>query len=118
MAEIYKKGKAFNGMIAHMGGVKGALRDEAGRLEGIAQTRLTAARSSTKWVKYDRDSAGETAIEVSEADGQYTCDYHVSMTAENAMAIEYGHAPSGKLEGTRTRAPFGLYIMTGTHSQA
>jgi hypothetical protein len=40
------------------------------------------------------------------------------MTAENAMAIEYGHAPSGKLEGTRTKAPFGLYIMTGTHSQA
>ena len=118
MAEIYKRGKAFNGMIAHMGGVTGALHGEADRLKGMAERRLQSARSSTRWVKYDQSSAHETKIEVTESDGKYTCDFQVSMVAENAVAIEYGHAPSGKLKGTKTKAPFGLYVMTGTHNQA
>jgi hypothetical protein len=118
MAEIYRKGKSFNGMIAHMDGVNAVLRGEAERLQGIAQGRLQSARAATRWRKYDRASAGETKIEVTEADGKYTSDYHVSMVAPNAVAIEYGHAPSGILAGTTTDSPAGLYIMTGTHIQA
>ena len=118
MAEIYLRGKSFNGMIAHMDGVNGALRGEADRLGRMAQGRLESARGSTRWRKRDRASAHKTKIEVTEAAGKYTCDYHVSMVAPNAVAIEYGHSPSGIFDGTKTKAPAGLYIMTKTHIEA
>jgi hypothetical protein len=35
----------------------------------------------------------------------------VTLEAPNAMAIEFGHAPSGVFAGTATRPPRGLYIL-------
>jgi hypothetical protein len=33
-------------------------------------------------------------------------------TSVNALAVEYGHQPSGYFAGTKTKAPAGLYILT------
>lgn len=47
-------------------------------------------------------------------ENRYSADYDVVMSNPDrgAMAIEYGHEPSGRFAGTETRAPRGLYILT------
>lgn len=133
--EIYKEEKDFNAFIAKMDGVQAELKSQASRIGGIAEGRLESARSSTQWHKVDLGSetqpSGLTKIEVHRPFGQYaSTSYEVSMVVEgpirfpNAMAIEFGHAPSGvfgptgRLSHVKTKAPYGLYIMTGAYIQA
>lgn len=113
--------KAMNSIVSQMDGVHDAVRDQAGKTEKIAEQRLQRARSTTGWVKI-ADPDGMTRITVTEGD----VDYFVNMEApkEGAMAIEYGHAPSGvfgpggRYADVKTRAPMGLYIMTGAYIQS
>jgi hypothetical protein len=127
MAELYPRNeRTFNGMIAHMDGIQAALKAEANRIEGLANTRLEAARGSTQWTKID-DPAGQTKIGVDRPEGDYSSTtFEVWMEAykQGAMALEFGHAPSGvfgpggRLSHVKTKAPYGLYIMTGAYIQA
>lgn len=62
---------------------------------------------------------GTTDIDINKVprgtrENKYNADYDVVMTNPDlgAMAIEFGHQPSGKFAGTATRAPRGLYILT------
>lgn len=37
---------------------------------------------------------------------------YTTLVAPNAVALEFGHAPSGKFAGTDTKAPEATYILT------
>ncbi|AHJ86388.1 hypothetical protein 40AC_24 [Mycobacterium phage 40AC] len=47
---------------------------------------------------------------ITEQDGDV--DFHTILNAPNAMALEFGHAPSGFFEGTDTKPPDAEYILT------
>lgn len=113
--------KALNTVVSHMPGVRGALLDQAKKTEKIADTRLQQARASTPWFKI-LDPDGQTKIGIDSGE----VDYFVYMEAYKmgAMALEFGHAPSGvfgpggMLGHIKTKAPLGLYIMTGAYIQS
>lgn len=113
--------KALNTVVAHIDGVHDALRDQAIETEAIAKRRLESARATTEWVKL-ADPDHLTEINVTEGD----IDFFVNMEGykQGPMAIEFGHAPSGifgpggKFGHVKTKAPYGLYIMTGAWLQS
>ena len=39
-------------------------------------------------------------------------DHYTMLTAPNAVALEFGHDPSGWFAGTKTKAPEPTYILT------
>lgn len=120
MARLIGK-KALNSIVSRIDGVHDAVGDQAKKTEKIAATRLQQARSSTPWVKI-ADPGGLTKITVTEGE----VDFFVNMEApkQGAMALEFGHAPSGvfgpngRYADVKTKAPVGLYIMTGAYIQS
>jgi len=119
--ELYYDKKTLDGIIAHMGGVKDELYEEAKKVGKEASTRLTAARASTHWYKIypDESPPHETKIVVEKGiDPEHNEDSFVIMEGLNPMSIEFGHAPSGVFGKTgslghiHTKAPHGLYILT------
>lgn len=108
MARLYYSRSGLNKVISHMDGVRDAVHDEAKDIGRKAESNLAAARASTRWHKiYGPDHL--TRITVT----QGTVDSYANLEAPGPEAIEFGHAPSGVFEGTDTRAPAGLYILTG-----
>lgn len=116
---IYKE-EFVNGAAAHHGETQRALLKEKNRVESAAERNLSAARSSTEWDKI-ADPEGLTRIGSDRSTGSYgALDYVVWMEAykQGAMALEFGHAPSGvfgpggRLSHIVSRAPHGLYILT------
>jgi hypothetical protein len=128
MAQLYSQ-KVLNGIVAHMPELHGEIKSEARRIGRIAEDRLEFARGSTKWFKID-DPAHETKITVE--DGEVDAFVNMEGYKFGAMALEFGHAPSGvfgkaprgpnggngRLSHIKTRATYGLYIMTGAYIQA
>lgn len=53
---------------------------------------------------------GYFPAEIEELDG--AIDFHTVLHAPNAMALEFGHAPSGFFAGTDTKPPEATYILT------
>jgi hypothetical protein len=119
MAKVYGR-KLVNGAAARHVETQNALRRETRQVEGKARSNLSAARSSTEWEKI-ADPGHLTSIGSAKGVGKYgNVDYVVYMEAykQGAMALEFGHAPSGvfgpggSLSHVKTRAPSGLYILT------
>lgn len=106
--------KAMNHVVSHLGEVKSAVSDEADEVGDKAKARLAQARASTHWHKiHGPDHL--TRVTVSHGD----VDSFANLEAPNAMAIEFGHQPSGvfgpggALGHIDTKAPEGLYILSG-----
>ena len=105
--------KAMNLVVSHLDEVRDAVWDEAKKVERRAEINLAQARASTRWEKiYGPDHL--TRVSASRGD----VDSFANLEAPNAMAIEFGHQPSGVFgPGGRygyldTKAPEGLYILT------
>ena len=118
--ELMDNIKRFNGIIAGHNDTKAALRNLKNEVESRAKTNLVQARSSTEWDKI-ADPDNLTDVGSDKSVGKYGhVDYVVWMEAykNGAMALEFGHAPSGvfgpggRLGHIVTRAPAGLYILT------
>lgn len=115
MAKVYGR-KLVNGAAARHVDTQKALRRLTREVEGKARANLSQARSSTQWEKI-ADPEHLTSI----GSAKYgNVDYVVYMEAykNGAMALEFGHAPSGvfgpggSLSHVQSRAPHGLYILT------
>lgn len=92
------------------------LKLEAEEIAVRARENLAQANSSLSYS--DEETSGTTSISVDKVPkgsrgNKYSADYDVTMSNPDlgAMAIEYGHMPSGIFAGTTTRAPRGLYIL-------
>lgn len=119
MAKVYGR-KLVNGAAARHRETQAALRKVTREVEARAKSNLAEARASTIWDKI-ADPARKTEIGSTRGDGKYgAIDWAVYMDAYKggAMALEFGHAPSGVFgEGglyghLKTKAPHGLYILT------
>lgn len=112
MAVVYGK-KLVNYAASHHVETRAAVRKEVNAGERRAKANLAEARSSTHWEKIYGPSH-LTSVD----SGMGAVDGWFSLVAPNAMAIEFGHAPSGvfgpggSLEHVDSKAPHGLYILT------
>lgn len=106
--------KAMNYVVSHLEGVKDAVYDEAKAGGRRAEANLAAERASTRWSRITPKGYYPASIEVTRGD----VDSFFSLEAPNAMALEFGHAPSGvfgpggALSHIETKAPEGTYILT------
>jgi hypothetical protein len=105
--------KAMNLVVSHLPEVKDAVSDKAKEVGRRAQANLAEARSSTRWHKiYGPDHLTHVSVTHGEVDS------FANLDAPNAMAIEFGHQPSGvfgpggSLGHLDTKAPDGLYILS------
>lgn len=98
--------KAMNLVVSHLDEVKNEVHKKAEEVGERASANLEEARSSTEWHKiHGPDHLTKTSVTKGDVDS------FVNLEAPNAMAIEFGHAPSGVFAGTDTRSPRGLYIL-------
>lgn len=97
---------AMNQVVSHLDEVKEEVHNKAKEVGELASANLEAARASTHWHKIHGPD-GLTKTSVTKGD----VDSFVNLEAPNAMAIEFGHDPSGFFAGTDTRPPRGLYIL-------
>ncbi|UJD21117.1 hypothetical protein SEA_SORORFAGO_20 [Mycobacterium phage SororFago] len=74
-------------------------------VEGRARANLAGANKTTRVTPTGYFPA---YIDSSEHD----VDCFTTLHAPNAMALEFGHAPSGVFEGTDTKSPDPEYILT------
>jgi hypothetical protein len=81
------------------------LRKYTRTVEGRARSNLAQANDTTRISKSGYFPA---FINTAEQD----VDMYVILNAPNAMALEFGHAPSGVFAGTDTKAPDPEYILT------
>jgi hypothetical protein len=111
VASLMKR-EALDGLIAHMPGVQAELRTRAARVHTDAERRLSSARASTTHRKIS-GLTGATKVLLEHG----SVDHYIILEAADPMAIEFGHGPSGffdpKSYGKITKAPHGLYILTG-----
>ncbi|MGZ3380401.1 MAG: DUF5403 family protein [Isosphaeraceae bacterium] len=114
--------KAMNGIVAHLDEVESAVHREAEEIGERAKANLEAARGTTHWHKIHPETSPphQTSVKVEKGtDPAHTEDSFVFLEGLNPMAIEFGHAPSGvfgpggELGHLQTKAPHGLYILTG-----
>jgi hypothetical protein len=122
MARVTMYAPSFvNGVAAHHPKTQAAVLAAAVRVETAAKGNLARARATTT----HRDDVTEKgthrfgAHEITRERGwnEYgDVDWLVSLEGPGAMAIEFGHFPSGAFDpdvyGSVTKAPHGLYIMT------
>jgi hypothetical protein len=103
----------MNQVVSHLGEVKSAVSNEAEKVGNKAEANLSTARASTHWHKI-LGPEHLTRTSVSHGD----VDSFANLEAPNAMAIEFGHAPSGvfgpggRYAHIKTKAPEGLYILS------
>lgn len=98
--------EAMNRVVSHLDEVKDEVHKHAKEVGEKAAANLEAARGSTHWHKiHGPDGLTKTSVTKGEVDS------FVNLEAPNAMAIEFGHHPSGVFAGTDTKSPEGLYIL-------
>ena len=98
--------KAMNEKVSHLHEVNAAVKREAEAVADAAKAELAAVRATTHWHKI---IGPDHLTWVDSSDGEV--DAYATLHAPNAVAIEYGHSPSGFFAGTRTKSPEGLYIL-------
>jgi len=104
--------KAMNRVVSHDSETQSAVHKKTHEVGAKAEANLAEARGSTRWHKIHGPS-GLTSTSTSFGD----TDGFANLNAPNAMAIEFGHSPSGvfgpggSLEHVETKAPRGLYIL-------
>lgn len=109
MVQFYYGKREMHKLIAHKPGVGNALYEEAKSRERVAHGLLEEARLTTTHTKiYGPDHLTRTSAERDPGG----VDSRFSLHAPNALAIEYGHDPSGVFAGTDTKSPDGLFILT------
>jgi len=102
MATVYANA---NSAAAHHVDTHKAVKHQRALVEARAITNLAQANATTRITLKDYFPA-----EIETADG--VTDYYVVLHAPNAMALEFGHAPSGFFAGTETKPPAAEYILT------
>lgn len=102
MAEVYLNA---NEAAARHTETKRALRKYNRQVEGMARANLAQA-NDTQRITLEGYFPAE--IETAEHD----VDMFTILHAPNAMALEFGHAPSGWFAGTDTKPPDPEYILT------
>lgn len=102
MAKVYANA---NGAAAKHKETRDALRRENRMVEGRARSNLAQANDTSRITLEGYFPAG---IETAE-DGT---DMFTILHAPNAMALEFGHEPSGFFAGTDTKPPDPEYILT------
>ena len=86
---------------------RAAVRRETGAIKKRAEKNLAVARAASQTHKYFGPE-GQTDItsELRDTDG------YVSIEGPGAVAIEFGHKPSGVFKGKNVSASEGLYILS------
>ena len=76
--------------------------------DGVTRRATTnlAQANSTKRIT----DTGYFKATITEVDG--STDMHTVLNAPNALALEFGHNPSGIFQGTDTKPPAAEYILT------
>ncbi|ASZ75453.1 tail completion or Neck1 protein [Mycobacterium phage Kimona] len=98
--------RSLNAIVANLDGVGDALWEEAQDGEDRAAANLAYVRATTPHHKiFGPDHLTYTSAERGDVDSFF------SLNAPNALAIEFGHDPSGVFAGTDTKPPEGLYIL-------
>lgn len=98
--------------IAGMDEVDRATHRVALSVETRAIGNLAAQHDHTRIVPHSDDDTEPARIELFKGGGKHpTSSYNVVLVAPDALALEYGHAPSGHFAGTATKAPAGTYIL-------
>jgi hypothetical protein len=109
---LYYGRSGLNKVVAHLPGVVHEMRSEADEVADRAKANLAAARASTQWEKIH---GPDHLTKITRTNG--SVDAYVNMEAPSPESIEYGHYPSGVFDpekyGRVTKAPQGLYILTG-----
>jgi hypothetical protein len=106
----------LNNIMPGHADVKRAIREETTKVYARAQANLEEARGSTRWHKIV-GPGGLTEVMKDSEQVKASTDGLVILQAPNAMAIEYGHEPSGvfgpggRYEDVESKAPEGLYIL-------
>jgi hypothetical protein len=98
-------------IVTHLPGVRQSIKDHRDVVYERAKGNLEEARASTT---HSKIIGPGHLTRVTKTDGEV--DMFVNLEAPNALAIEFGHAPSGVFDpasyGSITKAPHGLYILT------
>lgn len=102
MARVY--GNANEAAARHRE-TKRALRKYNRQVEGMARANLAATEHTPRITP---EGYFPAEIETAEHD----VDMFTILHAPNAMALEFGHAPSGYFAGTDTKSPDPEYILT------
>lgn len=106
MATVYSNANRTAGR--HVDTVK-AIRHQNTKVEVRATVNLAAANKTSRITPSGYFPASiETAYAVTE----YGYTGWTILHAPNAMALEFGHQPSGWFAGTDTKPPDGEYILT------
>ena len=102
MARVYANA---NEAAARLKETKRALRRENRMVYGRARSNLAAANKTSRVTQTGYFPA---YIDTAEND----VDMYTMLNAPNAMALEFGHDPSGVFAGTDTKPPDPEYILT------
>ena len=101
--------------LAKLAEVGDATKDVAERGQRRAAANLASVRATTTHVRID-----PPAHQYDTDDGAVRPDAWFSLEGPNAMALEFGHYPSGYFApekyGSVTKAPAGVYILSGAAS--
>jgi hypothetical protein len=104
--EIYSD-KICNKAASHHVKSRAAVRRETGAIEKRAEKNLASARASSETSKYfGIDHQTKITSE------QHHIDGYVSIEGPGAIAIEFGHKPSGVFKGKNVKSSQGLYILS------
>ncbi|CAA79397.1 tail completion or Neck1 protein [Fromanvirus L5] len=102
MAKVYANA---NKVAARYVETRDAVRDERNKVTRRAKANLARQNSTTRIT-----DEGYFPATITEQDGDV--DFHTILNAPNALALEFGHAPSGFFAGTDTKPPEATYILT------
>lgn len=102
MAKVYANA---NEAAARHVETKRALRRENRMVMGRARSNLAAANATQRVTP-----SGYFPATIDDA--EHDVDMFTMLTAPNAMALEFGHEPSGVFAGTDTKPPDPQYILT------
>ncbi|QGJ89720.1 hypothetical protein SEA_SUPERCHUNK_20 [Mycobacterium phage Superchunk] len=102
MAKVYANA---NSAAARLAETKRAVRRVNRDVEGRARSNLAQANSTTRVTP-----TGYFPAEIDSAEHDVDC--YTILHAPNAMALEFGHDPSGVFAGTDTKSPDPQYILT------
>jgi hypothetical protein len=98
--------------VVHLPGVVTSVMKAADKVGAKARANLMGVRFSTPHTRIDQSGAHQTHIEVD----HWAVDSEVSLVGNDAVALEFGHYPSGHFDpdtyGTVTKSPAGQYILT------
>ncbi|AIS73784.1 hypothetical protein SEA_SEMPERFI_23 [Mycobacterium phage SemperFi] len=102
MATVYAKA---NKVAARAAETRREVKKVRDGVTGRAKRNLAQANKTSRITE-----TGYFPANISEQDGDV--DFHTILNAPNALALEFGHAPSGFFEGTDTKPPDAEYILT------